>query len=158
MASRFGTWRAAKASQAIRLRFKAALVEKIPLFAGLSAKEANQIAKLVSEIEVPAGTRVATAGEPGAELFMIVDGEAAVSTKPRRTVVLKAGDFFGEMSLIDGEPRSATVDATTPMRLLVLDQRNFWQVLDVTPSIVRKVMQTLSRRVREAENGAAEKI
>ena len=55
------------------------------------------------------------------------------------------------MSLSDEESRSATVDATTPMRLLVLGERDFWRVLNETPSIVRKVMQTLSRRVRKAE-------
>ena len=76
MASRFSKWRAAKASTAIRLRFKSQLVEKIPLFAGLSAKESQQIARLVNEIAVPAGTRLATAGEAGGELFAIIEGEA----------------------------------------------------------------------------------
>lgn len=151
MRSRFSKWRAAKVSGAIRLRFKTAMVEKIPLFAGLSERESQQIARLVNEIELPAGTRLATVGEPGGELFAIVEGEALVTTKPGRTAVLKAGDFFGEMSLIDGEPRSATVDATSPMRLLVLDQRGFWSVLDGSGSIVRKVMHALSQRVRKAE-------
>lgn len=153
MASRFSKWRAAKVSGAIRLRFKTALVEKVPLFAGLSEREAQQIARLVNEIELPAGTRLATAGEPGGELFAIVDGEAVVTTKPGRTAALKAGDFFGEMSLIDGEPRSATVDAASPMRLLVLDKKDFWSVLDGSTSIVRKVMHTLCQRVRKAEDG-----
>jgi CRP-like cAMP-binding protein len=152
--SRYRAWREAKASGAIRLRFKVALVEKIPLFDGLSEKEVLQLARLVNEREVPAGTELATAGEPGGELFAIVDGEAAVKTKPGRTNTLKAGDFFGEMSLIDGQPRSATVQAVTPLRLLVLGQRDFWRVLDGTTSIARKIMQTLSRRLREAEGTA----
>lgn len=151
MLSRYGKWRVAKASGEIRLRFKVALVEKVSLFAGLSARELQQIARLVHELELPAGTRLATAGEPGGEMFVIVEGEAAVRTPSERTAVLGAGDFFGEMSLIDEEPRSATVDATTPMRLLVLGERDFWRVLNETPSIVRKVMQMLSRRVRKAE-------
>jgi len=149
--SRYSTWRAVRTSAAIRLRFKVALLEKIPLFEELSTKETHQIARLVTEIKVPAGTKLAKVGETGGELFAIVDGEAVVRTKPGRTTVLKAGDFFGEMSLIDGQPRSATVEATTPSRLLVLDRRDFWHVLDGKTAIVRKVMQTLCRRLREAE-------
>lgn len=156
MLSRYGKWRVAQASKAIRLRFKVSLVEKVSLFAGLSARELHQIARLVNELELPAGTRLATAGEPGGEMFIIVAGEAAVRTPSGRTAVLGAGDFFGEMSLLDAEPRSATVDAATPMRLLVLGERDFWHVLNETPSIVRKVMQTLSRRVRQAEASTPE--
>lgn len=156
MQSRFARWRAAKASHAISLRFKIALVEKVPLFAGLSQREHGEIARSVSEIEIPAGTRLLTAGEPGGELFLIVDGEAAVTNSRGRTAALKAGDYFGEMSLIDGAPRSATVDASTPTRLLVLGQQDFWRVLDGAPSISRKIMQTLSQRVRAAEQSSSE--
>lgn len=152
MPSRFATWRAAKASRAISLRFKVALVEKVPLFAGLSQREYSQIAHSVNEIEVPAGSRLLTAGEPGGELFVIIEGEATVTNNKGRTTVLKAGDYFGEMSLIDGAPRSATVVASAPIRLLVLGQKDFWRVLDQAPSMSRKVMQTLSHRVRTAES------
>ncbi len=67
---------------------------------------------------------------------------------------MKAGDFFGEMSLIDDAPRSATVDATTPIRLLVLKKQDFWSVLDGQMSVVRKVMQALSQRLRNAEQAS----
>jgi CRP-like cAMP-binding protein len=149
--SRYSKWRAVKVSAAIRLRFKVALLEKIPLFEELSARETQEIARLVTEIEVPAGTKLAKIGEPGGELFAIVDGEAIVRTRPGRTAALKSGDYFGEMSLIDGQPRSATVEATTPIRLLVLDRRDFWRLLDGKTAIARKVMQTLCGRLREAE-------
>ncbi len=156
MLSRYTEWRGAKTSRAIRARFKVALVEKVPLFAGLSQKELSQIARWVNEVELPAGSRLATAGEAGGELFVIVNGEAVVKTKPGRTAVLKAGDFFGEMNLIDGQPRSATVEATTPIRLLVLGQRDFWRVLERTTSIVRKVTSALCQRLREVEGSAFE--
>lgn len=151
MLSRYGKWRAEKISGAIRLRFKVALVEKIPLFEGLSATEIRQIARLVAEREVPADTQLVKAGELGGQLFVIIDGEAVVRTRPGRTKVLKAGDYFGEMSLIDGLPRSATVQAAKPTRLLVLGQRDFWGMVDGTTSIARKIMETLCRRLREAE-------
>ena len=154
MLSRYTQWRQAKSSHAIRHRFKVALVEKIPLFEGLSTRELNQIARLVNEFEVPAGTRLATIGEPGGEMFIIVEGEASVTARPERTTFLKPGDFFGEMSLLDGEPRSANVEATTPLRLLVLAQREFRQLLDETASLAHKIMRTLCQRLREAEKYA----
>jgi len=150
--SRYAKWRAVNVSAAIRLRFKAALLQKIPLFEDLSAKETQQFARLVTEIEVPAGTKLAKIGEPGGELFAIINGEAVVRTKPGRTAVLKAGDYFGEMSVIDGQPRSAAVEATTPIRLLVLERRDFWRLLDGKTAIARKLMQTLCGRLREAED------
>jgi CRP-like cAMP-binding protein len=67
---------------------------------------------------------------------------------------LGPGDFFGEMSLIDGDPRSATIEATTPMRLLVLGYREFWQLLDESLPMVRKIMRSLTRRLRQAERSA----
>lgn len=151
MLSRRKKRRTAKTSGAMRLRVRLPVVKKVSLFEGLSGKELRQIAGLVNELEVPAGTRLATAGEPGGEFFAIVKGEAGVTTRSGRTAVLRAGDSFGEMSLIDGQPRSATVQANTPMRLLVLDQRDFRRLAGRTTSIALKIMQTLSRRLRAAE-------
>jgi CRP-like cAMP-binding protein len=152
--SGYAKWRTEKTSRTIRLRFKIHLVEKVPLFAGLSQKEYSLIARSVHEVEFPEGTRLVTAGEPGGELFVIIEGNAVVTTRLGRTALLKAGDFFGEMSLIDDAPRSATVDATTPIRLLVLKKQDFWSVLDGQMSIVRKVMQALSQRLRNAEQAS----
>lgn len=130
---------------------KVALVQKVSLFRDLSRKQLGEIARLTEEIDVPAGKRLATAGERGNELFVIIAGEAVVKTAPGRTVRLGPGKFFGEMSLIDGRPRSANVDAGTDMRLLVVGRREFWALLSVAPSLVHTIMQTLSNRVREAE-------
>ncbi len=130
---------------------KVALLEKLPLFAGLSHRDLSQISTLMDEIEVPAGKRLATAGQPGHEMFIIVDGRAQVTTRAGRRVYLGPGDFFGEMSLLDGEPRSANVEATTAMRVFALATRQFWQLLDESPGVVRKIMQALSRRIRQSE-------
>lgn len=130
---------------------KAAFLEKSPLFAGLSPRELAQISRLMDEVEVPAGRRLAAIGEAGREMFIIVDGRALVTTRRGRPAHLGPGDFFGEMSLIDGDPRSATVEAATPMRLLILKYREFWQLLDESLPVTRKIMRTLSRRLRQAE-------
>ena len=130
------------------------VLERLPLFAGLSGKELERIGRLVEEIEVPAGRQLASTGEAGRELFIIIDGRAVVTTARGRVIRLRPGDFFGEMSLIDGEPRSADVTAATPMRLLAIGYREFWQMLDESLPIVRKIMRTLCQRIRRAERSA----
>jgi len=129
-----------------------ALLEKLPLFAGLSPRELSRISRLTREIEVPPGKRLASIGEHGREMYFIVDGRALVTTRRGSHSHLGPGDYFGEISLIDGEPRSATVEATTSMRLVVLGYREFWQLLDESLPIVRKVVRTLSKRLRQLEN------
>ncbi|HET7263310.1 MAG TPA: cyclic nucleotide-binding domain-containing protein [bacterium] len=130
---------------------KVAALEKISLFEGLSQRDLEKVSRLTEEVAVPAGRRIAAAGETGRELFIIVDGRARVTTRRGRAIHLGPGDSFGEISLIDGEPRSADVDAVTPMRLLVVGYREFWGLLDDHLPIVRKVVRTLARRLREAE-------
>ena len=133
---------------------KVAMLRNVPLFKGLSQKQLEQIARLVDEVEAPAGKRLAIVGETGHGLFVIVQGQAVVTLPNGRKVRLGPGEFFGEMSLVDGGPRSATVEATTPMKLLVVGHREFWQLLDEAPSLNAKVMRTLAGRLRDAEGGA----
>lgn len=130
---------------------KVAALEKIPLFEGLSRRDLEKISRLTQEIEVPAGRRVAATGETGRELFIILDGRAQVTTRRGRVRYLGPGDSFGEISLIDGEPRSADVEAVTSMRLLVVGYREFWQLLDDHLPIVRKIARAIAVRLREAE-------
>src|SRR3990172_3443713 len=130
------------------------MLRNVPLFKGLSQKQLEQIARLVDEVEAPAGKGLAIVGETGHELFVIVQGQAVVTLPNGRKVRLGPGEFFGEMSLVDGGPRSATVEATTPMKLLVVGHREFWQLLDEAPSLNAKVMRTLAGRLRDAEGGA----
>jgi len=130
---------------------KVKLFERVPLFEGLSGQQLGQIAHLADEVEVPAKKRLTSEGETGRELFVIIEGNAVVRTSKGRTVTLGPGEFFGEMSLIDGGPRSATVEATTPMRLLVVGHREFWELLSKAPLISKRVMRALSQRLREAD-------
>jgi CRP-like cAMP-binding protein len=125
-------------------------LKKVAFFDGLSGPQLNQVAKLADEVAVEAGRKLARAGDTGRELFIIVDGEAVVRPARGRALRLGRGDFFGEMSLIDGAPRSATVEAATEMRLLVVGQREFWQLLSAAPSIGRRIMAAMAERLREA--------
>ena len=90
-------------------------------------------------------------GEAGDSFFVIIDGMVAVRTPVGAGSQLKPGDFFGEMSLLDGEPRSATIVATTDLRLLIVDRSHFWRLLDETPELVRRILSILSLRVRRLE-------
>ncbi|MBI2158647.1 MAG: cyclic nucleotide-binding domain-containing protein, partial [Candidatus Rokubacteria bacterium] len=102
-------------------------------------------------VEVPARTQLTRMGEPGDEFFIIIDGSALVTLSPHRRGRIKPGEFFGEMSLIDGEPRSANVKAETDLRLLVIDRSHFWTLLREVPELTEKVLVTLSRRVRNLQ-------
>jgi CRP-like cAMP-binding protein len=133
---------------------KVDLLRKVPLFKGLSQRQLEQVARLVDEYEAPVGKRLATTGEIGRELFIIVSGQARVSLPRGRTVRLGPGEFFGEMSLVDGGPRSASVEAVTPMRLLVVGRREFWALLGEAPTLNARIMCTLATRLRAAEGMA----
>jgi CRP-like cAMP-binding protein len=130
---------------------KVALLQKIPLFRALSQSQLREIARLAEEIDVAAGKRLVTAGDVGYELFVIAEGNARARIRGGRTVRLGPGDFFGEMSLIDRGLRSATVEATSDMRLFVVGGRDFWHLLEVAPPLLAKILVTLSQRVRSAE-------
>lgn len=134
---------------------KIGLLETIPSFRGLSRKELGDLARLADEVQVPAGKRLARAGEIGHEFFIILKGQAGVRTPRGRRVRLGPGDFFGEISLLDGEPRSADVEALTPMTLLAIGHREFWSLLDESPIITRKILRALASRLREAEKDAS---
>ena len=126
-------------------------LERVPLFSGLNEDELRRVAELSRIAEAPAGTAITQIGEPGDSFFIIIDGAVAVRTPVGAGSQLQPGDFFGEMSLLDGEPRSATIVATTPVRLLIVDRSHFWRLLDETPDLVRRILTILSRRVRRLE-------
>jgi CRP/FNR family cyclic AMP-dependent transcriptional regulator len=126
-------------------------LEDVPLLAECTQKQLRAISDISRVVEVPAGTSLTRAGQPGDEFFVILDGSAAVEKPGKKRVFLRPGDFFGEMSLLDGGPRSVTVRAATPLRVLVIDRKNFQGVLREVPDLTQKLLVTLSRRVRALE-------
>jgi CRP/FNR family transcriptional regulator, cyclic AMP receptor protein len=130
-------------------------LREVPLFEDCSNKQLRSLAKITKVFDVAAGTVIARAGDPGDEFFLISDGSARVEVSPEQHVLLGPGKFFGEMSLLDGGPRSATVVAITPVRLFVISRRNFSVLLNDVPGLIQTLLVTLSRRVREAQERAA---
>ncbi|MFQ5899515.1 MAG: cyclic nucleotide-binding domain-containing protein [Candidatus Methylomirabilia bacterium] len=126
-------------------------LQKVPIFQACTRRQLRAVARITEVLEEPAGKTLTRAGEPGTEFFLIVDGTARVELTARKQPRLGPGDFFGEMSLLDGEPRSATVVAESAVRLLVINRRNFSTLLTKVPRLTQSILVTLSRRVRQAE-------
>jgi CRP/FNR family transcriptional regulator, cyclic AMP receptor protein len=128
---------------------------KVPIFSGCSKKELQTIAKQVREIQHDAGHVIAAEGEPGAGLFVIDEGEADVTIGGRKVNHMKTGDFFGEMALLDGGPRTATVTATTDITLYALTEWVFRGLLAEHPGIAMRTLETMAGRLRSATKAAS---
>jgi cAMP-dependent protein kinase regulator len=115
-------------------------LKSVPLFAGLSKRERELVARFADEIDVPAGKVLTQEGGPSEEFFVITSGSATVTRGGSEVGHLDSGDFFGEIGILRSEPRTATVTADTPMRLLVLFAQNF-TALDHELSEVRKCVE-----------------
>jgi CRP-like cAMP-binding protein len=126
-------------------------LERVPLLQDCSRRQLKAVARITEIVEAPAGRVLVQAGDPGDEFSLIVDGRARVEVPDRTPVQLGPGDYFGEMSLLDGGPRSATVVAETPLRLLVISRRDFATLLADVPELTRSILVTLTRRLRQAE-------
>jgi CRP/FNR family cyclic AMP-dependent transcriptional regulator len=125
--------------------------EEVPMFEGCSQRQLQSVARIARVFEVPAGTVLTRTGDPGDEFFLILDGTVSVGVSVGQPVLLRPGEFFGEMSLLDGDPRSATVVTDTPVRLLVVNRGNFSLLRREVPELTQILLVTLSRRVRQAE-------
>jgi CRP-like cAMP-binding protein len=132
------------------------ILQKIPLFANLSAPELARIADVARERTYPKNSVILFEDDPGDALYVVVSGSVKVVLigEDGREVILsllKQGDFFGDMALIDDEPRSAHVIAMEDATMFVLRREDFHQCLREAPAIALGVLRTLSRRLREAD-------
>lgn len=134
---------------------KALDIGDIWLFSACSASQLRTIKRQVEEISVEPGTMLCQEGEVGREFFFIVDGTATVRRNGRKIATLGSGQYFGELSLLDRRPRSATVVSESPMTVLVLDQRRFNGLLDAIPSLSHKLLVAMADRIREADTKSA---
>lgn len=143
----------------------ASLLKKVPLLRDIPEEDLERIAGLSREETVEADTNIVEIGDAGNALFLIVEGSAEV-LYPGRTsdfvlATLSAGDFFGEMALLNGQPRSATVRAKDRVRTLVLEKEDFHQVMLESPAVALKLLELMSTRIRNADeqiSGLSEKI
>jgi len=121
-------------------------LKEVPLFSGCSKRELEAIAAVADEISFPAGKTLIQQGAIGREFIVVVDGEVEVRRDER---LLPKGDanYFGEVALLTGAPRNATVTTETPVDALVLTARGFDRLLANSDSIRRKVIANLASRI-----------
>ncbi len=122
-------------------------LRRVPLFAGLEAAELQSIADSMHEANVPAGAIVTAEGGPGDGFFVIESGEAEVTIEGQRRSTMTAGDYFGEIALLLGSNRTATVTAITDLRCHALTPWDFRTLVEGDPSIAWKVMQSMAARL-----------
>ncbi len=126
-------------------------IKQAKLFAGLPDSEVRSIQKQIKTVKHPAGHEIVLRGEGGVGFMVIMDGGVTVKTVQGKTRKLGPGDSFGEMALLDHEGRSATITAESDVTLATIPEWNFKPFLQEHPEVAYRLLQTLSRRVRQAE-------
>ncbi|NWG02176.1 MAG: cyclic nucleotide-binding domain-containing protein [Syntrophaceae bacterium] len=126
-------------------------LKKVPLFSNFSQRHLKEIAKHADQVQVEKGRVLVQQGKTGWEFIFIVEGKARVEKNGKIIRQLAGGDFLGEISLIDGEPRTATVIAETDMTILVVHKPSFDHLLDAIPGLQRKILVSLCQYLRRAE-------
>ena len=132
------------------------LLRRIDLFADLTDREVDTVLDVMRERTIPRGTTVFHQFDSGGGLYLILAGSVKITRTGRdgrevTVAVLNEGNFFGEMSLLDGQPRSASATALQAVRMLVLDREHFQRYVLAQPRIVAKLLRELSKRLRGAD-------
>ena len=130
-------------------QFQARLA-KVPLFRACTKQDLRHIARLADYHTCKAGEAVVREGRRGNELFVIVDGEAEVTRDGVTLATLQAGDYFGELAVLNPAPRTATVTATTDMDVLIVTTRQLAVLLSDVPLFARKLLTGMAARIQES--------
>ena len=130
---------------------KIALLRKVPIFANLSKKEIEAVARVAEEVDYAKGEFVGHQGAPGDAAYVVIAGSVKVRRNGRKVASLGPGEVAGEMSIIDGQPRSADLVAEEPSSLLLIHRRDFGGMMDESIRLQRKVLLVLAERLREAD-------
>ena len=126
---------------------KIELLKRVPLFADCSKAELREVALSADELDLRDGHVLTREGKPGREFFVLIEGTARVTKDGKLLADLKNGDWFGEIALLTHRPRTATVTATSPVRVLVITDRAFRRVVETMPRIALKVLASVGQRL-----------
>jgi len=138
------------------VRPRAAKVERlrhVPLFAGLSRREIADVVRVSDEVEFFPGETIVQRGLQANDFYLVLAGDARVTVPGKRSRLLHPGDYFGEISVLDGGPRTADIEAVTHVTLLRIERQPFVTLLDEIGRVGRKILVVMCQRVRSA--GAA---
>ena len=131
------------------------LLAGVPLFAGLSTKHLKRIRDLAEPADYMAGASLVKEGTEGDAFFVILEGLAKVVVGKRTINRLMPGDYFGEISLLDGGLRSASVVSETPLKVLVIDRGRFLKLIESEGSIAIALLETTARAIRRTDRSMA---
>jgi CRP-like cAMP-binding protein len=126
---------------------KVAAITRVPLFGRLSKRELARVAQLADEVDLPAGKTLTKEGSHGSQFFVLLEGSADVQREGQWIATMQGGDFFGEIALVTDVPRTATVTTTSPVRALVITDRDFRSLLHESPAIQGKVLEAIASRL-----------
>jgi CRP-like cAMP-binding protein len=129
-------------------------LRQVGLFKGVSKRSLILVDRLSTLRTVPAGEAIVTQGDSGTDMMIVLHGSASVTRGNRKVGTLAAGQVFGEMALLDNQPRSATVTALEPTQMLVVHGPEFRKLLHKVPGMTEAILATLCQRLREAHAAA----
>ncbi len=125
------------------------LLSRVPLFSGLSKKDLRQVSRLTTRLTVPAGRELVRQGGLGREFFIVLEGAVNVVIDGEVIAECGSGDFFGEIALLEGQPRNATVVATDDVVIDVIGRAEFSTLLADRPEIDKKIRAAMAQRLAE---------
>jgi CRP-like cAMP-binding protein len=128
---------------------KTECLKRVPLFAGLPQKRLTSLSALIDEVEVAAGETLITQGKAGDTFYVILVGEVEVRVADRAPVRLGPGEYFGEISMLDRGPATATVVTLVPSRMMVMSHAQFRDAMGANPDLISSVLASMARRLRE---------
>ena len=128
-------------------------MRKVPLFRGMSTSDLETVADRASETTFEGGEIVTREGEPGEAFYIVIEGRLHVSQHGTLVRELGPGDFLGEISLVDGRPRTATVTAVGPVQALVIRRADFLEMVEWDSAVRLGILMALTERIRKTEPG-----
>ncbi len=132
-----------------------AALASVPLFEGLTKRQLKKVSEVAEVVDYMAGHSIVKEGDIGDSFFVVLVGQAKVTVNGRTVNRSLPGDHFGEISLLDGGPRTASVISETPMTMLMMERRNFLAVLNDDPQISIALMESLARMIRRVDRSLA---
>ena len=128
-------------------------LRRVPLFEGMTDRALEAVAELATEVDFADGDVLAREGEPGDAFYMLLDGRVTITRGGSHVRVLEHGDFMGEISLVDGRPRTATATADGPVLALAIPRGGFLELIDRYGAVRLGVLMALTERIRSDEAG-----
>jgi CRP-like cAMP-binding protein len=129
-------------------------LQGVPWFAACTEEQLTEMARIAERLRIQSGEVILREGRLGRELFVILEGTATVTREGRVVNILGTGDYFGELAAIEAVPRSATVQATTDLEVLIVGPREFETMMAI-PGFRNALLNGMSRRIREADDRLA---